>query len=94
MRERRAHTPARLARAVRPAILPRHAAPRAATTSKLQKNIFLTLPIAPHVQVEQKDDGQRWRGDFTSRYIEDITTKTGNFKAGPAARTLAPWQLD
>jgi hypothetical protein len=31
-------------------------------------------------QVEQKDDGARWRGDFTSRYIEDITTKTGNFK--------------
>ncbi|KAL6764801.1 protein required for templated centriole assembly [Haematococcus lacustris] len=32
------------------------------------------------VEVEQKSDASRWRGDFTSRYIEDITSKTGNFK--------------
>eukprot|EP00240_Pyramimonas_obovata_P006716 CAMPEP_0118955634 /NCGR_PEP_ID=MMETSP1169-20130426/60296_1 /TAXON_ID=36882 /ORGANISM="Pyramimonas obovata, Strain CCMP722" /LENGTH=150 /DNA_ID=CAMNT_0006903523 /DNA_START=216 /DNA_END=664 /DNA_ORIENTATION=- len=32
------------------------------------------------VEVEQKSDGARWRGDFTSRYIEDITAKTGNYK--------------
>eukprot|EP00899_Mesostigma_viride_P014638 jgi/Mesvir1/23175/Mv22647-RA.1 len=32
------------------------------------------------IEVEQKDNGYRWRGDFTSRYIEDITQKTGNFK--------------
>ena len=32
------------------------------------------------IEVEQKQEGLRWRGDFTSRYIEDITTKTGNFK--------------
>ena len=34
---------------------------------------------SPH-QVEKKDDGARWRGDFTARYVEDITTKTGSFK--------------
>ena len=32
------------------------------------------------LEVEQKSDCSRWRGDFTSRYIEDITAKTGNFK--------------
>lgn len=32
------------------------------------------------LEVEQKSDCSRWRGDFTSRYIEDITSKTGNFK--------------
>lgn len=32
------------------------------------------------VEVEQKDDGSRWRGDFTMRYVEDITAKTGNYK--------------
>jgi len=35
------------------------------------------------IEVERKDDGSRWRGDFTSRYIEDITGKTGNFKKYP-----------
>ncbi|KAG2447714.1 hypothetical protein HYH02_007174 [Chlamydomonas schloesseri] len=35
------------------------------------------------VEVEQKSDCSRWRGDFTSRYIEDITAKTGNFKKFP-----------
>ena len=33
------------------------------------------------IEVEQKQEGLRWRGDFTSRYIEDITTKTGNCNA-------------
>ncbi|KAF5843476.1 protein required for templated centriole assembly [Dunaliella salina] len=32
------------------------------------------------LEVEQKSDASRWRGDFTARYIEDITAKTGNFK--------------
>ena len=32
------------------------------------------------VEAELLDSGERWRGDFSSRYIEDITTKTGNFK--------------
>eukprot|EP00798_Chlamydomonas_sp_ICE-L_P030126 gene30126-35106_t len=32
------------------------------------------------IEAEQKDDASRWRGDFTARYIEDISTKTGNFK--------------
>ncbi|PNH10242.1 Coiled-coil domain-containing protein 61 [Tetrabaena socialis] len=35
------------------------------------------------LEVEQKSDCSRWRGDFTSRYIEDITSKTGNFKKFP-----------
>ncbi|KAK3272671.1 Centrosomal protein CCDC61, partial [Cymbomonas tetramitiformis] len=35
------------------------------------------------IEVEQKRDGSRWRGDFTSKYIEDITAKTGNYKKYP-----------
>lgn len=29
---------------------------------------------------EEKDTGKIWRGNFTAKYIEDITQKTGNFK--------------
>lgn len=32
------------------------------------------------VEVEQCSDASRWRGEFTQRYVEDITSKTGNFK--------------
>ena len=32
------------------------------------------------VDVEQEESGARWRGEFASKYIEDITKKTGNFK--------------
>ena len=32
------------------------------------------------VEAELLESGERWRGDFSSKYIEDITTKTGNFK--------------
>ena len=32
------------------------------------------------VDVEQEESGARWRGEFASKYIEDITQKTGNFK--------------
>uniref|UniRef100_A0A061QVB8 Coiled-coil domain-containing protein 61 n=1 Tax=Tetraselmis sp. GSL018 TaxID=582737 RepID=A0A061QVB8_9CHLO len=35
------------------------------------------------IEVECKHDANRWRGDFTSKYIEDITSKTGNFKKYP-----------
>ncbi|CAD7704240.1 unnamed protein product [Ostreobium quekettii] len=35
------------------------------------------------VEVEDGSDASRWRGEFTSRYIEDITAKTGNFKKYP-----------
>ena len=42
------------------------------------------------VEVEQKVDGARWRGDFTARYVEDITAKTGNYKKYPVfAKMLA-----
>ena len=29
---------------------------------------------------KQKDDGQRWHGEFSANYIEEVTHKTGNFK--------------
>jgi len=32
---------------------------------------------------EEKDTGKVWAGDFTAKYIEDITQKTGNFKKFP-----------
>eukprot|EP00656_Telonema_subtile_P021421 TRINITY_DN2245_c0_g1_i1.p3 TRINITY_DN2245_c0_g1~~TRINITY_DN2245_c0_g1_i1.p3 ORF type:complete len:194 (-),score=63.63 TRINITY_DN2245_c0_g1_i1:1156-1737(-) len=33
-----------------------------------------------HMEVEDKSSGDRWSGRFSSRYIEEITHKTGNFK--------------
>ncbi|KAL2629331.1 hypothetical protein R1flu_014017 [Riccia fluitans] len=33
------------------------------------------------IEVERKNDGCRWRGDFTSRYIEEITHRAGNLKS-------------
>merc|ERR1712070_1342405 len=35
------------------------------------------------IEVERKSDGNRWRGNFAARYIEEITHKTGNFKKFP-----------
>ena len=32
------------------------------------------------VDIEQEASGARWTGEFASKYIEDITQKTGNFK--------------
>ena len=32
------------------------------------------------LDAEEKNTGDLWRGDFTAKYIEEITTKTGNFK--------------
>ena len=32
------------------------------------------------VEAEETKTGRRWRGDYTSKYIEDVTQKTGNFK--------------
>ena len=32
------------------------------------------------VDIEQEESGARWTGEFASKYIEDITQKTGNFK--------------
>ena len=29
------------------------------------------------IEVEEKLSGELWRGDFQSKYIEEITTKTG-----------------
>jgi coiled-coil domain-containing protein 61 len=32
------------------------------------------------LDAEEKNTGDIWRGDFTAKYIEEITKKTGNFK--------------
>eukprot|EP00775_Hariotina_reticulata_P002480 gene2480-2784_t len=32
------------------------------------------------VEIEDRDSFNKWRGEFTSKYVEDITSKTGNFK--------------
>ena len=32
------------------------------------------------IDVEDKLSGDLWRGDFTAKYIEEITNKTGCFK--------------
>lgn len=32
------------------------------------------------VESEQSADGERWRGQFSSQFIEEITRRTGNFK--------------
>jgi coiled-coil domain-containing protein 61 len=32
------------------------------------------------IEVEEKMTGNLWRGDFPSKYIEDITQKTGSAK--------------
>jgi len=36
-----------------------------------------------NLQLFEKNTGQIWKGEFTSKYIEDITQKTGNFKKFP-----------
>lgn len=32
------------------------------------------------IEAEQKSNGQRWKGEYPTRYIEEMTHKTGNFK--------------
>ena len=32
------------------------------------------------IEVMQESTGDRWRGEFSSKYVEEITHKTGNFK--------------
>eukprot|EP00878_Enallax_costatus_P030873 GHUV01033675.1.p1 GENE.GHUV01033675.1~~GHUV01033675.1.p1 ORF type:complete len:207 (+),score=63.27 GHUV01033675.1:706-1326(+) len=32
------------------------------------------------IEIEDKDTLDRWRGEFAAKYVEDITSKTGNFK--------------
>ena len=32
------------------------------------------------LEAEEARTGSRWRGDYSSKYIEDVTQKTGNFK--------------
>jgi len=32
------------------------------------------------LEIEEKFTGELWRGDFPSKYIEEITAKTGNAK--------------
>ena len=35
------------------------------------------------LDAEEKNTGDVWRGDFTAKYIEEISKKTGNFKKFP-----------
>ena len=32
------------------------------------------------IDVEEKFSGDLWRGEFTAKYVEDITNKAGSFK--------------
>ncbi|CAN0417713.1 unnamed protein product, partial [Phaeothamnion confervicola] len=32
------------------------------------------------LEVEAEETGNRWMGEFSSKYVEDITHKTGSFK--------------
>jgi hypothetical protein len=41
---------------------------------------FAFLLILTFCLKSQKDDGQRWHGEFSANYIEEVTHKTGNFK--------------
>lgn len=33
--------------------------------------------------MERKSDASSWKGEFSAKYVEDITAKTGNFKKFP-----------
>eukprot|EP00794_Sanderia_malayensis_P020309 gene20309-22306_t len=33
-----------------------------------------------HIEIENEDNGNKWRGKFDSQYVEELTHKTGNFK--------------
>lgn len=35
------------------------------------------------IEIEQKNNGDTWRNNFSNEYIEEITQKTGNFKKFP-----------
>ena len=35
------------------------------------------------LDVEEKYSGEMWRGDYTRKYLEDITEKTGSYKKFP-----------
>eukprot|EP01048_Picozoa_sp_COSAG05_P011121 COSAG05_NODE_1027_length_6117_cov_7.351778_4_plen_333_part_00 len=39
-----------------------------------------TIDESVVITAEEKETGDRWRGQFSSRYIEEITHKTGNYK--------------
>ena len=32
------------------------------------------------IDVEEKWSGEMWRGDFSAKYVEEITNKTGSYK--------------
>jgi len=32
------------------------------------------------IDIEEKYTGDIWHGDFSAKYIEDVTTKTGQYK--------------
>jgi coiled-coil domain-containing protein 61 len=46
------------------------------------------------ITIEEKDTGRRWKGEYSSAYIEDITQKTGNFKKFPLFLKMLSSALD
>ena len=51
-------------------------------------------PNTLHITIEQKLDGERWKNSFPSKYIEEITQKTGNHKKFPVFVRMLLKSLD
>ena len=46
----------------------------------VQMSTFDPTSLRLIIDVEEKLSGELWRGDFTAKYIEEITNKTGSYK--------------
>ena len=46
----------------------------------VQMSTFDPTSLRLIIDVEEKQTGELWRGDFTAKYIEEITNKTGSYK--------------
>ena len=53
------------------------------SASTVQLSTFDPSSIRLIIDVEEKWTGDLWRGDFSCKYIEEITQKTGSFKKFP-----------
>ena len=51
--------------------------------STMQLSTFDPGSLRLTLDVEEKWTGDLWRGDFSAKYLEDITQKTGSFKKFP-----------
>ena len=47
---------------------------------QVQMTTFDPTNVKLFVEIEDKMTGDLWRGDFQSKYIEEITQKTGSYK--------------